>query len=224
MASVTGRIEGRDLGSTARDVQAVMDQPGMLPPGVYYTLGGLYKQQQLAFKGLTLVFAGAVALVFLLLLFLYERFQVAFAIMLIPLMAMAAVFIGLYITRTELNITAIMGMTMIVGMVTEIAIFYFSEYQEIEGDMDHLDALIAAGKNRMRPITMTTLAAILTLLPLALAIGRGSQMQQPLAIAIISGLIVALPLVLLVMPVLYNLFCGGRSSGPKTPATVISAD
>jgi multidrug efflux pump subunit AcrB len=170
------------------------------------------------------VFAGAVALVFLLLLFLYERFQVAFAIMLIPLMAMAAVFIGLYITRTELNITAIMGMTMIVGMVTEIAIFYFSEYQEIEGDMDHLDALIAAGKNRMRPITMTTLAAILTLLPLALAIGRGSQMQQPLAIAIISGLIVALPLVLLVMPVLYNLFCGGRSSGPKTPATVISAD
>ncbi len=224
MASVTGRIEGRDLGSTARDVQAVMDQPGMLPPGVYYTLGGLYKQQQLAFKGLTLVFAGAVALVFLLLLFLYERFQVAFAIMLIPLMAMAAVFIGLYITRTELNITAIMGMTMIVGMVTEIAIFYFSEYQEIEGDMDHLDALIAAGKNRMRPITMTTLAAILTLLPLALAIGRGSQMQQPLAIAIISGLIVALPLVLLVMPVLYNLFCGGRSSGPKTPATVLSAD
>ena len=222
MASVTGRIEGRDLGSTARDVQAVLDQPGMFPPGVYYTLGGLYKQQQLAFKGLTLVFVGAIALVFLLLLFLYERFQVAFAILLIPLMAMAAVFIGLYITGTELNITAIMGMTMIIGMVTEIAIFYFSEYQEIEGGMDHIDALIAAGKNRMRPITMTTLAAILTLLPLALAIGQGSQMQQPLAIAIISGLVVALPLVLLVMPVLFNVFCRGRSS-PKIPATIAPA-
>ncbi|MDQ2916624.1 MAG: efflux RND transporter permease subunit [Pseudomonadota bacterium] len=223
MASVTARIEGRDLGSTARDVQAVMDQPGMLPAGVYYTLGGLYRQQQEAFKGLTLVFAGAVALVFLLLLYLYERFQIAIAIMLIPLMAMSAVFIGLYITNTELNITAIMGMTMIIGMVTEIAIFYFSEYREIEEEMDHLEALIAAGKNRMRPITMTTLAAILTLLPLALAIGRGSQMQQPLAIAIISGLIVALPLVLLVMPVLFNLFTRGRSGSPA-PAESAAAD
>ncbi|MBS0328063.1 MAG: efflux RND transporter permease subunit [Proteobacteria bacterium] len=214
MASVTGRIVGRDLGSTARAVKAVMDKPGMLPPGVYYTLGGLYKQQQEAFRGLAMVFAGAVALVFLLLLFLYERFQIAISIMVMPLLAMSAVFVGLYVTGIELNITAIMGMTMIVGMVTEIAIFYFSEYREVVGELGHMEALIAAGKNRMRPITMTTLAAILTLLPLALAIGRGSQMQQPLAIAIISGLIVALPLVLLVMPVLFNVLCRGRSSLP----------
>ena len=219
MASVTGRIVGRDLGSTAREVKAVMDKPGMLPPGVYYTLGGLYKEQQEAFRGLTLVFAGAVALVFLLLLFLYERFQIAISIMVMPLLAMSAVFVGLYVTGIELNITAIMGMTMIVGMVTEIAIFYFSEYREIVGEVGHFEALITAGKNRMRPITMTTLAAILTLLPLALAIGRGSQMQQPLAIAIISGLIVALPLVLLVMPVLFNLLCRGKSSlRPVHPA------
>ena len=217
MASVTARIEGRDLGSTSRDVKAVMDKPGLLPAGVYYTQGGLYEQQQLAFAGLAMVFASAVALVFLLLLFLYERFQIAISIMIIPLMAMAAVFVGLFLTNTELNITAIMGMTMIVGMVTEIAIFYFSEYGEIVGEMDHTEALIAAGKNRMRPITMTTLAAILTLLPLAFAIGQGSQMQQPLAIAIISGLIVALPLVLLVMPVLFDLFTGRRSR-PTPPA------
>ncbi|HEU5479576.1 MAG TPA: efflux RND transporter permease subunit, partial [Candidatus Tumulicola sp.] len=73
------------------------------------------------------------------------------------------------------------------------------------------------GKNRMRPITMTTVAAILTLMPLALAIGHGSQMQQPLAIAIISGLIVALPLVLLVMPVLYNVFTRGGRVRPAPP-------
>ncbi|MDE2002437.1 MAG: efflux RND transporter permease subunit, partial [Betaproteobacteria bacterium] len=219
MASVTARIEGRDLGSTSRDVKAVMDKPGLLPAGVYYTQGGLYEQQQLAFAGLAMVFAGAVALVFLLLLFLYERFQIAISIMIIPLMAMAAVFVGLFVTHTELNITAIMGMTMIVGMVTEIAIFYFSEYREIVGDMDHTEALIAAGKNRMRPITMTTLAAILTLLPLAFAIGQGSQMQQPLAIAIISGLIVALPLVLLVMPVLFDLFTRRRSRPAPPPAS-----
>lgn len=222
MASVTARIEGRDLGTTSQDVKAVMDRPGMLPAGAYYTMGGLYEQQQLAFRGLALVFGGAVALVFLLLLFLYERFQIAISIMLIPLMAMSAVFVGLYVTHTELNITAIMGMTMIVGMVTEIAIFYFSEYRELEQEMDHAEALIAAGKNRMRPITMTTLAAILTLLPLAFAIGQGSQMQQPLAIAIISGLIVALPLVLLVMPVLFNLFVGRGTVGVAIPSAAES--
>lgn len=95
-----------------------------------------------------------------------------------------------------------MGMTMIFGIVTEVAIFYFSEYQSIEQGLDRENALITAGKNRMRPIAMTTVAAILILLPLAFAIGQGSQMQQPLAIAIISGLIVQLPLVLLVMPVI----------------------
>ncbi|MDQ2734200.1 MAG: efflux RND transporter permease subunit, partial [Pseudomonadota bacterium] len=216
MASVTARIEGRDLGSTSQDVKAAMDRPGMLPAGAYYTMGGLYEQQQLAFKGLALVFAGAVALVFLLLLYLYERFLIAISIMIIPLIAMSAVFIGLYLTSTELNITAIMGMTMIVGMVTEIAIFYFSEYKDLVQEMGHTEALIAAGKNRMRPITMTTLAAILTLLPLAFAIGQGSQMQQPLAIAIISGLIVALPLVLLVMPVVFNLF-GKRDQPARLP-------
>ncbi len=203
MVAVTARISGRDMGSAIHDVQQVLMQH--LPQGVYYELGGLYKQQQIAFRGLIRVFAAAVALVFLLLLFLYERFRVALAIMAIPLLSISAIFIGLWATGIELNISAMMGMTMIVGIVTEVAIFYFSEYLSIEEGMDREAALIQAGKNRMRPIAMTTVAAILTLLPLALAIGQGSQMQQPLAIAIISGLIVQLPLVLLVMPVLYNM-------------------
>lgn len=97
-----------------------------------------------------------------------------------------------------------MGMTMIIGIVTEVAIFYFSEYFSLPPEINRSEALIEAGINRMRPIIMTTLAAILTLLPLALAIGQGSAMQQPLAIAIIAGLILQLPLVLLVMPVLFS--------------------
>lgn len=205
MVAVTARISGRDMGSTIADIKRVMDAPNMLPHGVYYELGGLYQQQQIAFKGLMAVFAAAVALVFLLLLFLYERFQIALSIMAIPLLSISAVFIGLWATGIELNISAMMGMTMIVGIVTEVAIFYFSELQSLPVDMVRIEALIEAGKNRMRPIAMTTLAAILTLLPLALAIGQGSAMQQPLAIAIISGLVVQLPLVLLVMPVLFSL-------------------
>ncbi|MGH9933453.1 MAG: efflux RND transporter permease subunit, partial [Pyrinomonadaceae bacterium] len=119
-----------------------------------------------------------------------------------------AVFVGLWVSGIELNISSMMGMTMIVGIVTEVAIFYFSEYQELSKTISPEAALIEAGKNRMRPIAMTTFAAILTLLPLAFAIGQGSTMQQPLAVAIIAGLTVQLPLVLLIMPVFYNLLRG----------------
>src|SRR5262249_17266337 len=102
---------------------------------------------------------------------------------------------------------AMMGMTMVVGIVTEVAIFYFSEYRLLlmDGFVPE-DAQLQAARNRFRPIAMTTLAAILTLLPLALGLGAGAAMQQPLAIAIISGLIVQMPLVLIVMPQLLRLF------------------
>jgi multidrug efflux pump subunit AcrB len=164
--------------------------PHLLPRGMYFELGGLYEQQQIAFRGLMAVFAAAVGLVFLLLLFLYESFRMALAILAISLLAVSAVFIGLWLSDIELNISAMMGMTMIIGIVTEIAIFYFSEYRDLIATMPFERALIAAGKNRMRPIAMTTFAAILTLLPLALAI--------------VAGLMVQLPLALIVMPVLYR--------------------
>ena len=192
MVAVTARISGRDLGSTAADVKRVLDQRDLLPNDVPYTLGGLYEQQQIAFRGLTIILIAAVALVFLLLLFLYESFRAAFAMMLTTLFAVAGVYLGLWITRTEFNITSRMGMTMIIGIVTEIAIFYYSEYRDLPASDDRF---ILAGINRMRPIAMTTFAAILALLPLALGIGQGSAMQQPLAIAIIAGLLFGLPLV-----------------------------
>ena len=95
-------------------------------------------------------------------------------------------------------------MTMIIGIASEVAILHFSEQQELATSMGLHESLVAAGQNRMRPIAITTLAAILTLLPLAFAIDRGSVMQQPLAIAIILGLAIQLPLVLFVMPVLFK--------------------
>jgi CzcA family heavy metal efflux pump len=205
MIAVTGRISGRDMGSTIRDVKQTLAQQGLLPKTAYYELGGLYKQQQIAFRGLIAVFVAALGLVFLLLLFLYEEFAAAVAILAMPLLATGMVFIGLWITGIELNITAMMGMTMIVGIVTEVSIFYFSEYHDlVRHGLDKRQALVEAGFNRMRPIIMTTLAAILALLPLALAMGQGSQMQQPLAVAIISGLLVQTPLVTMVMPLVYK--------------------
>jgi multidrug efflux pump subunit AcrB len=218
MVSVTAGMENRDLGSTIADVQKVLDQPGLIPAGMYYRLGGLYEQERQAARGLTIVLIVAVLLVFSLLLFLYERFKVTIAMMIMPLLAMAGVFVGLLITHTELNITARMGMTMIVGIVTEVAIFYFSELHELPASIPWHDRLILAGVNRMRPIAMTTFAAILALLPLALGLGQGSAMQQPLAIAIISGLVVQLPLVLIVLPALLVLF---RSDEPSRPSEEI---
>jgi multidrug efflux pump subunit AcrB len=168
---------------------------------------------------LTAVFAAALGAVFTLLLFLYERFSIAVSIVIMPLLATCAVFIGLWITGIELNITAMMGMTMIIGIVTEVAIFFFSEFEELSRTgVPTSHALVQAGLNRMRPIAMTTIAAILTLLPLALAIGQGSAMQQPLAVAIIAGLAVQLPLVLLVMPSLYLLLSGTALSRRGLPA------
>jgi multidrug efflux pump subunit AcrB len=217
--SVTGRLSGRSLGAAVADVKKVMNSKGLLPRGVVYQLGGTYQQQQQAFRGLMIVMAAAIALVFTLLLFLYESFRVAIVVLLMPLLAVPAVFVGLWVTGIELNISAMMGMTMIVGIVTELAIFFFSELQQAERGMTLHDALHAAGEHRTRPILMSTLAAILTLLPLALAIGQGSQMQQPLAVAIISGMLVQLPLVLLVMPVLYALL----RRGPATPGPAPTA-
>jgi multidrug efflux pump subunit AcrB len=199
MVSVTARISGRDLGSTVQEVKKVLDQPGLLPKEVPYSLGGLYEQQQIAFRGLTIILIAAIVLVFVLLLYLYESFRVAMAILVTTLLAVAAVYIGLWLTGTEFNITSRMGMTMVVGIVTEVGIFYYSEFRDL-GVVEN--RYILAGTNRMRPIAMTTFAAILALLPLALGIGQGSAMQQPLAIAIVSGLVFQLPLVLIVLPTL----------------------
>ena len=160
------------------------------------------------------MFAAAAALVFLLLLFIYERFAVAIAIVATSLLSVSAVFIGLWLTGIELNITAMMGMTMVIGIVTEVGIFYFSEQREVEAGRSLHESLVLAGQNRMRPIAMTTIAAILTLLPLAFAIGQGSEMQQPLAVAIISGLVVQLPLVLLAMPAFYTALRREPEPGP----------
>ncbi|HEU0197953.1 MAG TPA: efflux RND transporter permease subunit, partial [Nevskiaceae bacterium] len=210
MVAVTARISGRSLGATANDVKQVLARQNELPPGMYYELGGLYQQQQIAFRGLTIVLIAAIALVFTLLLFLYESFRAAIVVLVQPLLAICAVFIGLWVTGIELDISSMMGMTMIVGIVTELAIFFFSELAEAEANADSANPpplrtlLVEAGHNRMRAILMSAIAMILTLTPLALAIGRGSQMQQPLAVAIISGMLAAPPLVLVVMPVLYG--------------------
>lgn len=203
MVAVTARLAGRDLGSAAAEVQRVLTRPGLLPATVRAELGGLYAQQRTAFRDLTAVFGAALALSLLLLTVLFQRLRTAVAALLMPLLASAAVFAGLWLAGSEIDISALMGLTMIVGIVTEVAIFYLTELDAQRAiGVAPTTALVQAGVSRLRPIAMTTLAAMFALAPLALGLGAGSDMLKPLAIAIEAGLVVQLPLVLLVLPVL----------------------
>ena len=132
------------------------------------------------------------------------------------LLSTAAVFMGLWLTGTELDISALMGLTMVIGMLTELAIFYLAELAEEEGVT--AATLLEAGRARLRPILMSALIAILTLSPLALGIGRGSGLQRPLATAIIFGLAVGAPLVVTMLPSLVLVFTNWSRRGSDAPA------
>jgi len=202
---VTGRLDRRDLGSTMKDVRKAVGALD-LPADIRVEYGGLYAEQQRSFAGLAAVFVAALFLVTLLLLFMFERWAVTASIIGVVLLAASAVFVGLWATGTELNISALMGLTMVVGIIAELAIFYFAELPK---DTEvHRGTLLAAGRARLRPIVMSAVIAILALLPLALGLGEGSALQKPLAIAIISGLIAGAPLVLLVLPALFAVLSG----------------
>lgn len=207
MVAVTGRISGRDLGSVMVDVKRAVAGAG-LPAATSVAYGGLYQQQQESFRGLVAVLVAAAALVFILLLAVYETFSVAIAVVAVDLLAATGVFSGLWWTGSELNISSMMGLTMIIGISSEAAVFFLTEWRLLVGELPPIEALAIAGRRRLRPIVMTAAAAILALLPLALALGEGSAMLQPLAIAIIAGLLLTVPLSLLVLPALIVLFGG----------------
>lgn len=196
---VTARLENRDLGSAMADVRSTVAKLG-IPASIRVDYGGLYAQQQKSFADLSIVFASALLLAALLLTFLYERIGWTIAAATTVLLSAASVLIGLWITGIELNISALMGLTMVVGMVTELIIFFLAEIDTTQ-PVDS-NVLQTAGEKRLRPILMSALIAILTLSPLALGLSRGAGLQQPLATAIIFGLIAAVPLVLLFLPAL----------------------
>ncbi len=218
---VTARLEGKDLGSGIRDVKAAV--AGLhLPGSVRVDYGGLYAQQQQSFTDLTTVFIAALLLSALLLTMLFETWAFTAAVIATVLLSTTAVFFGLWLTGIELDISALMGLTMVIGMITELAIFYLAEL--VPGAPIDAAALLHAGEARLRPIVMSALIAILTLAPLALGIGRGSGLQRPLATAIIFGLAIGAPLVLTVLPMLVMVFSRRRQRGAAdAPNTAVTA-
>jgi multidrug efflux pump subunit AcrB len=205
--AVTGRLEGQDLGSGIRDIQSLLAREVKLPPGMTIEYGGLYQEQQASFKELAIALFLAIVLVFITLLIEFRSFAHPVSIVAGAVLALGGVLAGLFFTGSTLNIVSLMGMIMVVGIVAKNGILMLDAVEDHLAAGDTLrEALLRSGRRRFRPVLMTSLAAILGMLPLALALGSGAELLQPLAIAVIGGLAVALLLSLVVTPTVYAMF------------------
>jgi multidrug efflux pump subunit AcrB len=202
---VTARLEGRDLGSATAEIHRHLADLA-LPSGVTLEYGGLYATQQEAFGELLIVLGAAVAGVAALLLVEFGSLAAVAAIVLGSAMAVSGSLLALWLTGTALNVSSIVGIIMVIGIVAKNGILLLDFAGRAEERHGHREsALIEAGRVRLRPILMTTLAALAGLAPLALGIGAGAQMQQPLAIAILGGITVSMFCSLIGIPLLYLL-------------------
>jgi hydrophobe/amphiphile efflux-1 (HAE1) family protein len=202
--AVTARLSGSDLGSAVVAIQARLAQDVKLPPGMTIEYGGIYSEQQSSFRELTLALCLAVVLVFITLLIEFRSFAHPISIVAGAVLALGGVLAGLFVTGETLNVVSFMGMIMVVGIVAKNGILMLDAVEDHLAAGDTLrQALLRSGRRRFRPVLMTSLAAILGMLPLALAIGSGAELLQPLAIAVIGGLAVALLLSLVLTPTVY---------------------
>lgn len=201
MSVVEARLDNRDLGSVIKEIQQKILQQVILPQGYSIEYGGAYAEQQRSFHELLIILITSSLLVFGVILFMFRDYRIALIILLIAVSGIAGSFMGLYFTGTPLNVGSYTGLIMIVGIISENAIFTFLQFKESYGESKDADlAIVYAISTRLRPKLMTALGAIIALMPIASGIGTGAQMHQPLAIAVIGGFIIALPLLLIVLP------------------------
>lgn len=201
---VTAQLSGRDLGSTMAEIQQRLAAEIELPAGTDIEYGGIYKIQQESFRGLTQVMVGSILLIFIVLVFEFRAFAQPIAILAATVLCGSGSLAALWITGSTLNICSFMGMIMVVGIVHKNGILMLDSEQFFrEQDLPLHEAILRAGRRRLRPIIMTALATILGMAPLAFGVGSGAQILQPLAIAVVGGVAVSLILSLLATPVLY---------------------
>jgi CzcA family heavy metal efflux pump len=215
---VTGRLEGSDLGTAMAKVRSTVD--GLhLPSSVRVTYGGTYEEQQKSFRDLLRVLMLALALVFGVLLVEFRNFPAPIAILTSSILSIAGVILALLATRTTFNVASFMGLIMVIGIVAKNGILLLDADEKFRAEgASAADAMMHAAQRRLRPIVMTALAAVCGMLPLAFALGAGSQMLQPLAIAVIGGLTISMVLSLVVTPVVYFLLTRNRAEDASEPA------
>ncbi len=209
---VTARLEGTDLGTAVKEVQARV-QAMHLTPSVRVEYGGTYQEQQKSFAELLRVLILALILVFGVLLSEFHNFAAPTAILASSILSIGGVVGALLVTGTTFNVASFMGLIMVIGIVAKNGILLLDADDRFRTEGSNArDAMVMAAQRRLRPILMTALAAVCGMLPLALALGAGSQMLQPLAIAVIGGVAISMLLSLIVTPVIYYLLT--RSHAP----------
>jgi CzcA family heavy metal efflux pump len=203
LVEVTARFEGESLGSGMAKVQkAVADMH--LPSSIRVKYGGLYEQQQSDFHDMAVVLVLAIILVFTVLLFEFRNFSAPTAILSSALLSISGVFIALLVTGKTVNLASLMGLIMVIGIVAKNGILLLdADHKFRAAGFEPEEAMVQAGRRRLRPIIMTALATVAGMLPLAFALGAGSQMLQPLAIAVIGGILISMVLSLIVTPAVY---------------------
>jgi CzcA family heavy metal efflux pump len=212
MITVTGRLEGSDLGTAMERVQQTV--AGLhLPSSVRVVYGGTYQEQQQSFRDLLQVLVLALALVFGILLAEFRNFPAPIAILASSVLSVSGVILALLVTHTTFNVASFMGLIMVIGIVAKNGILLLDADERYRAQgASARDAMLHAAQRRLRPIVMTALAAVCGMLPLALALGAGSQMLQPLAIAVIGGLTISMVLSLVITPLVYFLLTRSRAS------------
>ncbi len=203
MAVVSGRLEGRDLGSAVAEIRSHLEDL-KLPVGYTYEIGGQYQAQSQSFRELLMVFGLAVVLVFVILVVQFRAWLPAILVLLAAPLSVGGALLLLILTGTDLNISSAMGLILLVGLVVKNGIMLLDFSEKLHEEGEPFEAAVAhAGRIRLRPILMTTFCTLFGLLPLALGLGAGAELQKPLALAVIGGLALSTPVTLLAIPGLY---------------------
>ena len=203
LVEVTGRFEGVDLGSGITAVKKAVDDLH-LPSSIRVEYGGTYAEQMKSFRDLLMVLVLALVLLFAVLLFEFRTFSAPTAILASALLSTFGGLLALLITRTTFNVASFMGMIMVIGIVAKNGILLLdAEHRFRALGFSAEESMIQAGRRRLRPIAMTALATVAGMLPLAFAIGKGSQMLKPLAIAVVGGILSSMVLSLIFTPAIH---------------------
>lgn len=202
--TVSTDVSGTDLGSV---VSAIEDRLSTFnfPEDYHYNIGGQAEDMEEAFTELAMVLMLSIFLVYVVMAVQFENFLTPFIIMFTLPVTVIGVILGLFVTNTPLSIVGFVGIIMLAGIVVNNAIVLV-DYINIlrRRGIERYEAIIEAGTTRLRPILMTTLTTMLAMVPLALGLGEGAEMQQPMAITVIFGLGVSSIFTLLLIPVVYT--------------------
>ena len=203
MLALTAGVHGRPLSAVMDDVKAILAQQPA-PPGIRVELGGRYASQQAAFRALLIVLVLAALSVMAVMVVQFRSFVEPLVVLLAAPLSFVGALALLLLTGTALNVSSFMGLILLVGLIVKngIILLDFTRQRMQNGGVDLETGIREAARVRLRPILMTTLCTLFGLLPLALGLGAGSELQRPLALAVIGGLALSTPITLFVVPVL----------------------